>query len=153
MWERESMSGEEREKQAVCWAGSLTQGSIPGPWDHDLSQRQMLNQLSHPGAPSVNSLSLREFLTTSKGRWTRLNRMTILEPKCDFAGGSRCREFKRNPFPNFFPHLCLPRSMLVREVYVFSHPSWNSLPLYGRETDYSHTLQSTPGSMNLWDIK
>ena len=24
---------------------------IPGPWDHDLSQRQMLNQLSHPGAP------------------------------------------------------------------------------------------------------
>ena len=25
--------------------------SIPGPWDHDLSQRQMLNQLSHPGTP------------------------------------------------------------------------------------------------------
>jgi len=22
-----------------------------GAWDHDLSQRQMLNQLSHPGAP------------------------------------------------------------------------------------------------------
>ena len=27
------------------------QASIPGPWDHDLSQRQMLNQLIHPGAP------------------------------------------------------------------------------------------------------
>ena len=25
-------------------------GSIPGPQDHDLSQRQMLNRLSHPGA-------------------------------------------------------------------------------------------------------
>ena len=24
--------------------GSLMQGSIPGPWDHDLSQRQTLNQ-------------------------------------------------------------------------------------------------------------
>ncbi|XP_073761813.1 endoglin isoform X2 [Callorhinus ursinus] len=24
-------------------------GSIPGPWDHDLSRRHMLNQLSHPG--------------------------------------------------------------------------------------------------------
>lgn len=24
--------------------------SIPGLWDHDLSQRQMLNRLSHPGA-------------------------------------------------------------------------------------------------------
>ena len=27
------------------------QDSILGPWDYDLSQRQMLNQLSHPGAP------------------------------------------------------------------------------------------------------
>ena len=26
--------------------------SIPGPRDHDLSRRQMLNQLSHPGAPA-----------------------------------------------------------------------------------------------------
>lgn len=26
-------------------------GSIPGPLDHDLSQRQMPNRLSHPGAP------------------------------------------------------------------------------------------------------
>ena len=28
------------------------QGSIPGPRDHDLSPREMLNQLSHPGALS-----------------------------------------------------------------------------------------------------
>ena len=27
-------------------------GSIPGPWDPDLSQRQMLNRLSHPGVPT-----------------------------------------------------------------------------------------------------
>ena len=26
-------------------------GSIGGLWNHDLSQRQMLTQLSHPGAP------------------------------------------------------------------------------------------------------
>ena len=32
-------------------AGSLTQGSIPGPREHDLSQRQMFNQLNHPSAP------------------------------------------------------------------------------------------------------
>ena len=30
------------------------QGSIPGPWDHDLSQRQTLNQLSYPRAPWMN---------------------------------------------------------------------------------------------------
>ena len=30
--------------------GSPTWSSIPGLWDHDLSQRQTLNLLSHPGA-------------------------------------------------------------------------------------------------------
>ena len=29
---------------------ALTQGWIPGPQDHDLSRRQPLNGLSHPGA-------------------------------------------------------------------------------------------------------
>ena len=28
-------------------------GSIPGLWDHDLSSRQMLNRLSHPGARTI----------------------------------------------------------------------------------------------------
>ena len=31
-------------------------GSIPGPWDHDLSRRQKLNPLSHPGAPTIHHL-------------------------------------------------------------------------------------------------
>ena len=26
-------------------------GLIPGLWDHDLSQRQTLNRLNHPGTP------------------------------------------------------------------------------------------------------
>uniref|UniRef100_A0A452VL31 SCAN box domain-containing protein n=1 Tax=Ursus maritimus TaxID=29073 RepID=A0A452VL31_URSMA len=30
---------------------SPMQDSIPGPWDHDLSRRQTLHRLSHPGAP------------------------------------------------------------------------------------------------------
>ena len=42
-------------------AGSLTWGSIPGHWDHDLSGRQTLNRLSHPGAPANTSLQ-REFM-------------------------------------------------------------------------------------------
>jgi len=33
----------EREKQDLRRAGSPTWGSIPGPWDHDLSRRQTLN--------------------------------------------------------------------------------------------------------------
>ena len=40
----------EREKQTPHWAGSSMWNSIPGPWDPNLSGRQMLNQLSHPGA-------------------------------------------------------------------------------------------------------
>ena len=35
-WQRQ------REKQTPRWAGSLTRGSIPGPWDQDLSRRQTL---------------------------------------------------------------------------------------------------------------
>ena len=33
----------EREKQALHQAGRPMQGSFPGPWDHDLSQKQTLN--------------------------------------------------------------------------------------------------------------
>ena len=33
-------------------------GLIPGPWDDDLSQRQMLNQLSHPGTPLYENFFL-----------------------------------------------------------------------------------------------
>jgi len=37
-------SGRQREKKkTLCWAGSLMRGSISGPWDYDLSQRQPLN--------------------------------------------------------------------------------------------------------------
>ena len=47
----------EREKQSPCSAGSLMWGSIPGPWDHDLNRRQMLNPLSHVDTPTtLNSL-------------------------------------------------------------------------------------------------
>ena len=49
----ESGWGAEREKQTSHWAGSPTQGSIPGPSDHDLSWRQTLNWMSHLGAPKV----------------------------------------------------------------------------------------------------
>ena len=64
---RQSSRKKERGKQAPCWAESLMQGLIPGPWDHDLSRRQRLNPLSHLGTPpphfkdkgTVNSERLR----------------------------------------------------------------------------------------------
>ena len=37
--------------------GSLMQDSIPGPWDHDLSQRLTFNSLSHPGTLNCNVLN------------------------------------------------------------------------------------------------
>ena len=36
-----------RGKQALHWAESPRRGSIPGPWDHDLSRRQRLNPVNH----------------------------------------------------------------------------------------------------------
>lgn len=44
--ERECVS-RERERQTPGWGGS----PIPGPWDYNLSRRQMLDHLSPPGAP------------------------------------------------------------------------------------------------------
>ena len=52
LFDREHKQGEqETEKQMPHWAGSLSGGFIPGPWDHDLSWKQMLNQLSQYLAP------------------------------------------------------------------------------------------------------
>ena len=63
--ERESASAQQGEQQAEGKgeAGSPLSrepdpGLIPGPWDYDLSRRQMLNPLSHSGAPDVLSLIL-----------------------------------------------------------------------------------------------
>ena len=55
IWERESMSGVEG-----LWGGAEGEGEadsplcrepIPGPWDYNLSWRQMLNWLNHPVMP------------------------------------------------------------------------------------------------------
>jgi len=43
----------QRERQASRWAGGPMRGSIPGRFDHDMSRRQPLNKLSHPGAPGT----------------------------------------------------------------------------------------------------
>jgi len=51
----------QRKKQTPHWAGSETLGSIPGPWDHDLSREiksRTPNQLSHPGARMDSSYVL-----------------------------------------------------------------------------------------------
>ena len=58
--ERESTQREretEEQKHTPCWARSLMWDSIPGPWDHDLSRRQMLNWLSHPSALRLSDLA------------------------------------------------------------------------------------------------
>ena len=47
-WAWGGESGEREEEVDSHWAGSQP---AQDPWDHDLSQRQPLNQLSHPDAP------------------------------------------------------------------------------------------------------
>ena len=51
-------SGRGRGRSGLPAAQSRMWGSNPGPWDHDLSWRQMLNRLIHPGT-SVCFLWLR----------------------------------------------------------------------------------------------
>ena len=63
--ERESVCAHEstirsnrRRGRSMLPVGSPMQDSIPGPQDHSLSGRQMLNQpLSHPGVPALEGLN------------------------------------------------------------------------------------------------
>ena len=45
-------------------------GLVPGPWDHNLSQRQMLHQLNHPRAPGLHSFLSHDSSTMSHKRRT-----------------------------------------------------------------------------------
>ncbi|XP_064447640.1 gamma-aminobutyric acid receptor-associated protein-like 1 isoform X5 [Mirounga angustirostris] len=56
--ERQRERQRQREKQASRGAGSPMRDSIPGPRDHDLSRRQTLNRLSHPGVPVLHILNI-----------------------------------------------------------------------------------------------
>ena len=50
---RERGRGGERGEVNSLLSREFPQGSIPGPWDHDLNQRRTLNQLNPQGAPIV----------------------------------------------------------------------------------------------------
>ena len=64
---RERACTQAREQQAEgggeagsSWTGEPDVGVIPGPQDHDLSRRQMLNQLSHSDAQPTEPLTLKQ---------------------------------------------------------------------------------------------
>ena len=65
-----------------AWHG---QGSTPEPWDHDLSPRQALNWLSHPGAPKGEFLIVHH----SKKFWKSLSwcNVCIVQPPRHFKEG------------------------------------------------------------------
>ena len=52
-------------------------GSIPGPWDHDLSQRQTLNHLSLPDAHYLFNGVIKGTEVTTCVQYTSLSRNTI----------------------------------------------------------------------------
>ena len=47
--ENEQLEGQRERGKQTPWAGNLMCSLIQGLWNHDLSWRQMLNQLSYPG--------------------------------------------------------------------------------------------------------
>ncbi|CAD7681367.1 unnamed protein product [Nyctereutes procyonoides] len=50
-FEKERAQAGGGKEETPHWVKSPMRGSILGPWDQELSQRQTLNRLSHPGAP------------------------------------------------------------------------------------------------------
>ena len=85
----------EKEKQALCWEGSLTWGLIPGYRDHELSQRKTLNWLNLPGAP-YNDIFKASVLSS----------LILKATLFSFQGGNRIR--KRQVW--FFSSPLTPRS-------------------------------------------
>ena len=83
--ERKHKQGEQqraREKKASYWAENLMWDLISGPWDHNLSWRQMLNQLSHPGTWGMNVLN---WLLSSYAL-----ELFITQQLNSFPAGSKC---------------------------------------------------------------
>ena len=60
--EREHKQGERQSRGSsrLPTEQGTDRGSILGPGDHDLSGRQMLNQLSHPDVPNTNKFEYRK---------------------------------------------------------------------------------------------
>ena len=81
----------ERGKQAPCRAESPMRGLIPGPWDHDLSQRRGFNPLSHPGVLAFSfliiivttELSLKTFARFSSKYFTPIRSLNSLNSLWD----------------------------------------------------------------------
>lgn len=69
--ERENTNEERgRERGADShWPQNLIRGSILGLWNHDLSQRQRLAWLSHPGAPTLSGFAT----TTQLNNWAPIS--------------------------------------------------------------------------------
>ena len=60
-------------------------GLIPGSWDHDLSQRQLLNPLSHPGAPVITFIAAAA--VRKRDAWSNYFISMNLQSFCSAASG------------------------------------------------------------------
>ena len=92
--------GVERERR------SPMQGWIPGPQDHDLTQRQMLHQLTHPDIPGLFFLKHSHFLWEGLLDFTPIRRAGASLPWALSSlslHSSPCA-------PGRDPHICVPFS-------------------------------------------
>ena len=113
--------GREKENQAPCSAGSLMQDSIPGPWDHDLSWRQILNRLSHPGALTLTVMIPVESRHISPGgvKYKSGHCRLVLRETPDFLHTKSALKFwwgiNQGPHTHIPPHIPfrLPLSFLL----------------------------------------
>ena len=82
IWKKDS-----RAREYKWWARAEREGEEVGrrPWDHDLSWRQMLNWLSHPGTPGLIFLK-RELKIINK--WKGIpysSKGTLSNTRCSFT--------------------------------------------------------------------
>ena len=107
------------EKQASHWAGSPTQGSILGPWDHEVSQRQILSQLSHPGAPGDFNLKDKYLHGFAKDPSDKYLLSGILTNHMGWTGESPSRQ-EMNAFNQVFQTLKMDSFLLLLLLFSLS---------------------------------
>ena len=121
------------------------------PWDHDLSWSQMLNQLSHPGAPGIHLLKKKVYLFIlresehahkwGRGREKGIHRIwsRLQAPSCQHR--AQCKAWAHEPWDHDLswsrtlnqlsqpgalatPYFKLMVSRLVAELSIFLWDYW-----------------------------
>ena len=119
------------------------QGWIPGPQDHDLGQRQTLNWLSHPGAPTVHLL----LFSGSHTLYTKLWKLYCWSVLATFPGLNCNRKFSGVSFSRISELVLKMHLNILSPLFFFFK---DFIHLFDRDRDSQREREHKQGE---WERK